>query len=488
MPIIQKFDFRKPNAYVMVCADGCSHEDGSAPCAPPEAVLCKTVCTPVPAVKCNDNVEAVPQQANAPSLLQMGRDKLRCDLEKGGARYACVSVDDDDDENDGSSDDDGAAVPVAADSDRIELRLRTVAFINFVYAIVQCAASIYFNSLAMRADAFHTMSDVIAAALAAHCAGLRRRAGGVSPGATAARGDDGIMSVRPFGYARAEVVGALVNNVALGALCLYLALTALPRVIAPEPFRPSWTYVGVAAAGVGVNLLAAAVMLCCRAADAPPAAMPCAHGCAHHAVAPSSSPSASSVAAADGGARGWGALLQGGCWKMGGDSSCGGVSVAPVLLHTLFDAMGCAFVALLGLGVLLARGGSAIPAPLLALADPIVTLLLLVLLAKGALTGGLRSARVLLESAPEELVDFAPTALTTALAKGGESARVERLIAVQLDGAGALFATAHVAVTTGGARAAASARERVSRALEGLGAVQTVVQVRVVDEEPDMPV
>ena len=59
-----------------------------------------------------------------------------------------------------------------------------------------------------------------------------------------------------------------MNNAALASLCLYLALAALPRILSPEPFEPSWTFVGVAAAGVGVNLLAAAVVLCCRVADA----------------------------------------------------------------------------------------------------------------------------------------------------------------------------------------------------------------------------
>ena len=59
---------------------------------------------------------------------------------------------------------------------------------------------------------------------------------------------------------------------------------------------------------------------------------------------------------------------------------------------------------------------------------------------------------------------------------------------MQLDGAGALFAAARVAVAGGGAKAVAGARARVARALEGLGAVETVVQVKVDDQEVTMPV
>ena len=227
----------------------------------------------------------------APSLLNMNRERRY--LGKSGALFSRVNVDDDsrDDDNDDDdggggddaaiiidvADDSGAASTLPADTNHDGRRLWAVAIINSVYAVAQLLASVHFNSLAMRADAFHTTSDVLAAALAAHCARLCRSAG--AP--TQQEGSSSTPAL-PFGYARAEVVGALVNNAALGALCLYLTLAALPRILDPEPFTPSWAYIGVAAAGVGVNLLAAAVMLCCRAPDTPPAAMPCAHGCAHH--------------------------------------------------------------------------------------------------------------------------------------------------------------------------------------------------------------
>ena len=136
--------------------------------------------------------------------------------------------------------------------------------------------------------------------------------------------------------------------------------------------------------------------------------------------------------------------------------------------------------------MLLARGsrGATPPPPLLALADPLVTLLLLVFLARAAFVGGERAVRVLLESAPESLADQSPAALTAALnGFPGEEPRVERLIMVQLDGVGAVFAAARLVVKAGSPSVVmASLRERVARALRDLGAIEAVVQVDIEED------
>ena len=473
--IVAKYNLRSANysrGWVVTCEDGCGGECGIQDAEKEYFTPTVQLCTEVESSK--QALEPAEKSRGPIPRFDVPAFKI---VEKDGVRFSRVSGFDYD-----QCFDNGADVPAindiavdtaerasVGDINRDELRLWTVAFINSVYAMAQLVASVHFNSLAMRADAFHTMSDVLAAAIAARCARLRRRIID-----TPKRGSS-VVPALPFGYARAEVIGALVNNVALVALCLYLALAALPRIIDPEAFEPSWIYVGVAAAGVGVNLLAAAVMLCCRAIDAPPVGVPCAHGCEHYQPVAKQISSSSTSSPSSLGAR----------KAENGGAMHGEMSITPVLMHSLFDAVGCLFVALMGLGVLLARGSrGATSPPLLALADPLVTLLLLVFLARAAFVGGERAVRVLLESAPESLADQSPAALTAALnGFPGEEPRVERLIMVQLDGAGAVFAAARLVVKAGSPSVVmASLRERVARALRDLGAIEAVVQVHIEED------
>ncbi|CAG2069503.1 unnamed protein product, partial [Timema podura] len=62
-------------------------------------------------------------------------------------------------------------------------------------------------------------------------------------------------SKNTFGWARAEVLGALVNAVFLVALCFSITVEACKRFIEREPIHQPLLIVGVGALGLLVNLV-----------------------------------------------------------------------------------------------------------------------------------------------------------------------------------------------------------------------------------------
>ena len=58
-----------------------------------------------------------------------------------------------------------------------------------------------------------------------------------------------------FGYARAEVVGALVNAVFLFALCFSITVQALKRFVKPEPIHDPKMILIVGGVGLFINII-----------------------------------------------------------------------------------------------------------------------------------------------------------------------------------------------------------------------------------------
>jgi cobalt-zinc-cadmium efflux system protein len=96
--------------------------------------------------------------------------------------------------------------------------------------VVQVIGGIVSGSLALIADALHNFSDACSLIVAV----LARR--------IARRPATGRMT---FGYARAEIVAALINFTTLILLGLYLAYEAVMRLLDPQPIE-GWTVVIVA--------------------------------------------------------------------------------------------------------------------------------------------------------------------------------------------------------------------------------------------------
>lgn len=58
-----------------------------------------------------------------------------------------------------------------------------------------------------------------------------------------------------FGWARAEVLGAMVNAVFLVALCFTIFVEAVQRIVEPESITDSRLLLIVGCLGLGVNLI-----------------------------------------------------------------------------------------------------------------------------------------------------------------------------------------------------------------------------------------
>ena len=97
------------------------------------------------------------------------------------------------------------------------------------------------NSMALVADSFHMLSDV-ASLLVGFLALRYSKIGRKSNRYT-------------FGWARAEVLGALVNAVFLVALCFSILVEALKRMVVPESIENIKLVLFVGLAGLIVNII-----------------------------------------------------------------------------------------------------------------------------------------------------------------------------------------------------------------------------------------
>ncbi len=119
-------------------------------------------------------------------------------------------------------------------------RLYTVLALTLGFAFVEAAAGVWSGSLALLGDAGHMFSDSVALALAAFAAWVAQRA----PSAR-----------HSYGFARAEVIAALVNGLLMLAVVTAIVVEAIARLQAPRPI-PGMAVMAVAVIGLVVNLFA----------------------------------------------------------------------------------------------------------------------------------------------------------------------------------------------------------------------------------------
>lgn len=123
-------------------------------------------------------------------------------------------------------------------------KLALVLTLTAGYAVVEVIGGLLTGSLALIADAGHMVSDAASLALALFAAWLGSRAA---------------TPQRTFGFKRAEVLAALVNGLALVAISIWILVEAYRRMSDPPEVLGGWMLV-VAAVGLGVNLVAAAIL------------------------------------------------------------------------------------------------------------------------------------------------------------------------------------------------------------------------------------
>jgi cobalt-zinc-cadmium efflux system protein len=110
-----------------------------------------------------------------------------------------------------------------------------------VFALAEWGAGVWANSLALISDAGHMVTDAAALALALFAMRVARR----PPSARLS-----------FGYARAEVLGALINGLAMLVLVVWIVIEALQRLRDPAPVIGSMVML-IGGGGLIVNLIAA---------------------------------------------------------------------------------------------------------------------------------------------------------------------------------------------------------------------------------------
>ena len=109
------------------------------------------------------------------------------------------------------------------------------------FAVVEAVAGWLAGSLALISDAGHMVTDAASFVVALIAAVVARR----PPSQRAS-----------YGYARAEVLAAFVNALAMLALIVWIAIEAVERLLAPAPVAGGIVMV-VAALGMAVNVLVA---------------------------------------------------------------------------------------------------------------------------------------------------------------------------------------------------------------------------------------
>lgn len=110
-----------------------------------------------------------------------------------------------------------------------------------IFFIVEIVVGYITKSMALVADSFHMLSDVVSLLV-----------GYVALRYSKKRQQTGRYT---FGWARAEVLGALVNAVFLAALCFSIFVEALKRMILPEEIEDARLVLITGGIGLLVNLI-----------------------------------------------------------------------------------------------------------------------------------------------------------------------------------------------------------------------------------------
>ncbi|XP_068244142.1 proton-coupled zinc antiporter SLC30A1 isoform X2 [Palaemon carinicauda] len=118
-------------------------------------------------------------------------------------------------------------------------RLLTMFTMTASFFVVELLVGYITNSMALVADSFHMLSDVLALVIAFLSVKMSPKK----------------WSKNTFGWARAEVLGALVNSVFLMALCFSIFVESLNRLYEPEALHNPKLILIVGVTGLVVNLI-----------------------------------------------------------------------------------------------------------------------------------------------------------------------------------------------------------------------------------------
>lgn len=118
-------------------------------------------------------------------------------------------------------------------------RLLFMLSLTTAFFFVEISVGYITNSMALVADSFHMLSDVVALIIAY----------------VSVRMSPKKWSKNTFGWARAEVLGALVNAVFLCALCFSILVESIKRFYSPEVIHEPMLILVVGFCGLLVNVI-----------------------------------------------------------------------------------------------------------------------------------------------------------------------------------------------------------------------------------------
>lgn len=114
-------------------------------------------------------------------------------------------------------------------------------FMTSSFFLVEIIVGYGTNSMALVADSFHMLSDVISLIIGFFALRYSKRSQRTER--------------NTFGWQRAEVLGALVNSVFLIALCFSILVESLKRLVEPESLKNPVLVLIVGAVGLAVNVI-----------------------------------------------------------------------------------------------------------------------------------------------------------------------------------------------------------------------------------------
>jgi zinc transporter 1 len=120
-----------------------------------------------------------------------------------------------------------------------EKRILTMLCIDSVFFLIELGGGIYARSLALQADAFHMLNDIISLGIGLWAVRAASRA---------------TTDKYTYGWVRAEILGASFNAVFLIALCVTIFLEAISRFIDPPEIRDPQFIFGVGTFGLISNI------------------------------------------------------------------------------------------------------------------------------------------------------------------------------------------------------------------------------------------
>ncbi|QHS75515.1 Zn(2+) transporter ZRC1 [Saccharomyces paradoxus] len=122
-----------------------------------------------------------------------------------------------------------------------ELRIISLLTLDTVFFLLEITIGYMSHSLALIADSFHMLNDIISLLVALWAVDVAKN-----------RGPDAKYT---YGWKRAEILGALINAVFLIALCFSIMIEALQRLIEPQEIQNPRLVLYVGVAGLVSNVV-----------------------------------------------------------------------------------------------------------------------------------------------------------------------------------------------------------------------------------------